>query len=373
MPALALRVFLPVMLLFISSNVLAADTPAVGRNSDPTYQQLRNLTLGGESVAVNGLDLHRDAGTFHLRSGTVCFLAPVQGKVTGAVFVGDGNFILAPPLPSEIASLKMLTKENELSENFNQMVLRFTDSTYDEIKKAGSPASGGCDAGLLRDSQDAMRHNRILKWNLEERVLQDVLGSEPGGFFLAFIHGKKYSSKEIFAIDPHGSPPLLMPVEPEEVEFVTYDDSKLGVWAAFHVSDEYKSGKATGSETNGVLHIERQQLDTTIEKSANLIGKATTTFVSRVNGLRVVPFDLFRTLRVQSVTADGGQSLSFIQEDKKDDADFAVILPKALAVGEKYTITTSYSGKEAISNEGGGNYFEIITFTQGVPCVKYII
>jgi hypothetical protein len=359
MPALVRSVFLGgIVLLALSLPLFPVDNPA-GRNSDPSYQQLRNLTLGGESVAVNSLDLHRDAGTFHLRSGTVCFVAPVQGKVTGAVFVGDGNFVLAPPLPSEVATLKMLTKENEFSENFSQAVFRFTDSTYDEIKKAGSAAPGGCDAGLLRDSQDAMRHNHILKWNLEERVLQDVLGSEPGGFFLAFIHGKKYNSKEIFAIDPHGAPPLILPVEPEEVELVTYDDNKLGVWAAFHASDEYRSGRATGSETNGVIHIEHQQLDATIEKSANLIGKATTTFVSRVNGLRVVPFDLFRTLRVQSVTAEGGQSLSFVQEDKKDDADFAVILPKALAIGEKCTITTSYSGKEAISNEGNGNYFPV--------------
>ena len=37
----------------------------------------------------------------------------------------------------------------------------------------------------------------------------------------------------------------------------------------------------------------------------------------------------------------------------------AVILPKALAAGEKYTITTTYNGKEAVSNEGNGNYFPI--------------
>ena len=204
-----------------------------------------------------------------------------------------------------------------------------------------------------------MRHNLILKWNLEGRLLQDVLSTEPGGFFLAFIHGKKYDGKEIFAIDPHGAPPLVMPVDPEEVEFATYNDNKLGVWAAFHFADEYKQGTALGSQTNGVIHIEHQQLQTTIEKNANLIGKATTTFVSRVNGLRVVPFDLYRRLRVESVTAEGGQAMSFIQEDKNDDADFSVILPKALAAGEKFTITTTYSGKEAVSNEGNGNYFPI--------------
>ena len=85
-------------------------------------------------------------------------------------------------------------------------------------------------------------------------------------------------------------------------------------------------------------------------------GKATTTFVSQVNGLRVVPFNLFRTLRVRSVHANG-QALAFIQEDKNDDADFSVILPKALAMGEKFAVTSAYEGKEAVTNEGGGNYF----------------
>ena len=81
--------------------------------------------------------------------------------------------------------------------------------------------------------------------------------------------------------------------------------------------------------------------------------------MSQVDGLRVVPFDLFGSLRVQSVTAKNGGTLSFIQEDKNDDSQFFVILPEPLAKGSEYTLTTVYSGKEAVSNEGGGNYFPI--------------
>ena len=117
-----------------------------GANSDPNYLALRNIALGSEAVTVTNFDLKRDAGKFHLL-GTVCFVAPVNGKVTGAVFVGDGTFVLTPPTATERKSLKYLTKEDEFSEKFERLVLRFTDSTYDEIKKAGTPASGGCDAG----------------------------------------------------------------------------------------------------------------------------------------------------------------------------------------------------------------------------------
>ena len=335
--------FAATILLASLSTLLAADNPPAGPNSDPIYQQLRNLTLSSEAVSVNNFDLKRDAGTFHLRSGTVCFVTPVQGKVTGAVFTGDANFVLDPPVESERNSLKLLTKESEFSENFSQAVFRFTDSTYDEIKKSSAAASGGCDTGLLKDTQNTTRHK--MKDNLEARILEDVLSPEPGGLFLAFIHGKRYSDKELYEIDPDwGS---------DQVNLWTYEENKRGHWASFNISD----GRSRSS-IGRLVKIEHQQLDVAFEKSGSLSGTATTDLVSLRKGLRVVPFDLFRPLRVQSVTV-GGQPVAFIQEDKNDDGDFAVILPKALAAGEKFTVTTTYAGKDAVSNEGGGNYYPV--------------
>jgi hypothetical protein len=217
-----LAVFLTLLVetIFLAQFVAYAQSAAPAPNSDPTYQALRNSTLSGEAVSVNNVELKRDAGTFHLHSGTICFVAPVAGKVTGAVFIGDGNFILDPPA-SEQAMLKLLTKENEFSESFSQMALRFTDSTYDEIKKAGKTAASGCDAGPLKDSQHTTRHK--LKRNLESRILEDVLSSEPGGLFVAFIHGKHYNGQELFTIDPHEGY--------DQVDFMTYDENKFGDWA----------------------------------------------------------------------------------------------------------------------------------------------
>ena len=311
-------------------------------NSDPTYQALRNVALGSESVEVNDLYLRRDAATFHLRSGTICFAAAVQGKVTGALFVGDGSLALAVP-PSEVDILKLLTKESEFNENFSQMVLRFTDSTYDEIKKTAKPGAGNCDAGTWKDSQRTTRDT--LKNNLEIRILEDILANQPGGLFVAFVRGKRYSDKELFTIDPRQSG--------DQVQFVTYGETKAGLWASFRLSGEHQRG------TVGIpVSIEHQQLDTTLEGNGNLTGKATTTFRCKLDGVRVVPFDLFPSLRVRGVTAEG-QQLSFIQENKDRDAQFAVILPKTLMQGESFTLTTEYSGKEAVRNEGNGNFFPV--------------
>ncbi len=322
-------------------------------NADGTYQQLRHIGLGSEAVNVSNLTLKRDSATFQLNSGTVCFLAPVQGKITGAVFVGEGRLLLTPPLPSEQHNLELLTKEKEFSENFDRLVLRFTDGTYDEIKKAGSSTSTSCEPGRLHESQQAAR--KTLHYNLEARVLQDVLSPQPGGLFVAFVHGKKYNGKMMFAIDPHGAPH----VAPEEIELMTYDENKEGVWAGFHYRDEYEKGTARSSQKNGVIHIEHQQLDAEIQKSGQLNGKAVTTFVAQTAGVRAVPLKLYPTLRVQSVIGEDGQRLNFIQEDKLEDPEFWVVLLKPLGQGERFTITTTYGGKDAISSEGGGNYFPI--------------
>ncbi len=244
---------------------------------------------------------------------------------------------------SEVNILKLLTKENEFNETFSQMVLRFTDATYDEIKKAGTAASGGCDGTPLKDSQHTTRTK--LKDNLEIRVLEDVMSPEPGGYFAAFIHGKRYNDKELFLINSHQNR--------DQVNFITYDDNKSGEWASFGMTGDHAALKL-----GMPMSIQSQLLDTTIGGNGNLAGKATTTFIARRDGTRVVPFQLFPSLRVHSVTAEG-QSLSFIQEDKNEDAQFAVILPKTLAAGESYTITTTYEGKEAVTNEGSGNYYPV--------------
>ena len=109
-----LRSFAVVCLL--SSAVPAQTIPPVGPNSDPAYQQLRNIGLSGEAVSVNNLVLKKDAATFHLFSGTVCFLAPVLGRVTGAIFMGNGNMVLDAPGESEKKSLRLLTKQDEFSD-----------------------------------------------------------------------------------------------------------------------------------------------------------------------------------------------------------------------------------------------------------------
>jgi len=324
-----------------------APTPSAP-NSDPTYQQLRRSQLGEVTLAVHDFALRRSAGTFTFRSGTFSMLAPVNGRVTGAVFLGDGSFTLTPPTPTEEHSLSLLTKESKMEETFNELVLRFTDDTYEEIKKAGTPAPAGGNAGAVLDHVNtALRKH--LHYNLHARILQDVLGTGPGGLFVAFIKGKKYDSRMLYVIDPTGLHRFRS--SGDDVVLMTWDENKYGAWVSF------KLARTQGPRRS--FTIDHQKLDTAIEKSGRLNGDATTTLTAHISGLRVVEFDLFAPLRVQSVSDSAGRPLAFIQEGKDEDPDFAVILPRGLAAGEQLTLRTVYSGKEAVQNEGGDNYYPV--------------
>ena len=53
---------------------------------------------------------------------------------------------------------------------------------------------------------------------------------------------------------------------------------------------------------------------------------------------------------MQTVNGGDGQPLNFVQEDKLEDPQFWVILSKPLRSRRKYIITTTYGGKDAVSN-----------------------
>ena len=362
--ALVCIAILVVILIALSAAALGEES---GANTDPAYVALRNIGLGGEAVLLENAVLKREFGTFTFRSGTMFFVAPVNGKITGAVFVGDGTLSLKPKSMAEQKSLNVLTKAPEFVERFETVVLRFTDSTYEEMKKAGSPAHDTSQsdraASALHDNLDTLRSNRATRYNLSARILQDVLGKNTG-LFTAFIHGKNYCAKEAFIVDPQGA--RIYGMEPEEVVFMTYDENKYGMWAVSHLEKEVADGTASGSQMNAPIDVQSQKLEIEMEKSGELLGTAITTFVATRDGVRVAPFCLFRNLRVQSVTDEAGQPLAYVLETRSfsehegDDVDnFNVIVPKPLAAGEKFTFKTVYGGKQAVKNEGGGNYFPV--------------
>ncbi len=344
-----LRFTLFVSLALAQCSVVFAQTPSPNANSDGRYQALRHPQLG-QAFQVTGLVLKRDVGTFTL-SGTLCLLQPVEGMVTGAVFRGFGTFTLTTDDRLEQRQIAYLTKGQEMKEEFDHLVLRFADGTDEEIRKsaAASAGSGGCAADALDEAGKVLHDHRHFYRNFDGRLLQPVLNGKPDGFFLAFIPGRKFSDRLIFTIDPW---------DDEEVSFYSVQESKYGSWYSQHLLSE-RAAHGPRDHPFGMIKATHHKIEASFEKSGEMQGTASTTFRSNVDGLRVVPFELFRTLRVTRVTDAGGSTLNWIQEEKNDDPEYLVILPKPLARGEETTLITSYEGKDAVQNTGNGNYYPV--------------
>lgn len=337
-------------------------TTAQKGNLDPIYQTLRQLGRGdqdfaGEYAVVNNLQLKRDAANFTLKSGELYFITPVENRVTAAVFIGEGELSLTPPTEVEKNSLKIFTGEGSVTEPFTRLVLRFSDTTFDEVKKSpgatmktGGPAANQA-RGHYRDNQELLR--KRLRDNRELRTLLDVYNPGREGFFSAFIDGKRFN-KLVFLLEPLGVPRAV----PEEVALLSYGETDGGLWAAFHREEEYKKGTASSSEDHRIIDITRHEIDGAI-KGSHLTATDRLTFRNLIAGTRVVPFELFGSLRVTRVQDAEGNDLSFIQESKDEDSDFGVILPKPLDAEQTYQIVVQYDGSDALRDSGGGNFILI--------------
>ena len=357
--------------LFLSNccGISPAQHPA---NSNATYQQLRGLQPGDEVITVNNLVLHRDAATFTFTRGDFAFYGKVNGKVTGAVFKGEGHLHITPPTVQERHNLSIATHTEEFDEDFDQVVLRFTDGTAAELHEA-STGNGEQDSFYAKAADEArsfLRHHssgeyvallehlhyRKIDGNLDLRLLEDVLSPAPGGYFYAALHGKK-SGRVFFILDPQGVAGLT----PEEVSLQNWNASYETMLypLAFHRAAEYASGTASGSEHNASYHVVSENLDVSIEKNGFLSSLATVIIRADQDGVTVVPLDLYPSLRVSKVETDKGEALDFVQEDANEDPDFGVVLAAPLKKGETATLKITYGGKDVVFNEGQGNYFPI--------------
>lgn len=349
------------MLVLMTGAGTAADDFPPLCNSHPVYKQVRENAPGGETIAVNGLVLKKANATFTFQRGTFHLLSPVENRVTGAVFTGEGELRVEPVRDSEKWSLNQLTDGAPFVETFKELVIRFSDDTLEQLKKGGAVTTGTPVTqarDFLSDFRKLFRKGRLynrpniaaglLKTNQDIRIFMELTATRPSGMFMAFLKGDKYG-EFYFLSDPLGVPYA----GPEEVALVGLSEGNLGAWVCEHYADHYR--KDASAENNYAIDSRHFQISATCRKD-RMEATAVVRFAARADGLRVIPFNLFGKLRVSKVLDEQKRELSFIQEDKDEDSDFAVIMPEPVRQGQEYTLTFTYAGDQALLDVGGGNY-----------------
>ncbi len=332
-----------VLFVLLSSAVLAAGadlSQAPDADLLTHYQQLRIAALDPERVAVvENFTFQKDSGSFHLKSGHLCFLQPVAGRTTGAVFVGEGTFTLKPPVEIERRHLaRQNDGKTELEEPFKAAVFLFTDDkTFAELRPAAQSVPPKA-ADTLKDFRDAFKDD--LRSNIAARILADL--TFPGrAMFFADIRGEAHG-RLMFSFDPDSR---------EEVELVAYNRALeyFDTWCA------YRPGGAR-IESKDIVDTTKVKLDTTLD-GEKLRGEARIEYTGLIDGPRVIPMRLAPALRVSKIVAGDGRELKFIQEDKKKDADLWVILPEPMKKSAAGVLAVSYAGEDVVQSAGSGNFY----------------
>ena len=335
--------------------------------ADPIYKAMRESPLA-ESLVVENIVLRRDAGVFTLKTGTIGFTAPAQGRDTVAIFVGEGEFTFAPQSPVDRNYMRSLTNSDAVSEAFDRALFCFSDQTGKEIRaSARTPSSDPKLAEALRAYRKQLRTRpesprSMLEYelnadamdNIEADLLTDLYNPHAVGFFDAYLHGRKHSDLRFF-VRPRGAFPEL--TTPEEVAVINLDPQQPqeGVWYLSHLESELHNHTASSDENKRTVAADRYRIETAIARNDHFTATTELQFHAVTEGDRVVKFSLLPNLRVARVTS-GGREIAFIQEDRKEDGSFYVVMPEGMAKGSAHQVVVEYSGDKVVRKEGGGNF-----------------
>lgn len=342
-------------------------------NSDHFYRALRDDGLG-ESFRVENATFTLDAGTFDLKSGTLTFLAPVDGKQTGAIFVGQGHFSLKPFTTIDAKELQRRAGALTVEEDLSDVVFRFTPGEVSVFTKllAGSgkvdtPAEAST---VYAHWKDKVRHRHDVPEGFTQAVLEseaidnvdaDLLASiynpQHPAFLNAYLQGSPHKDLRFFLRARVGAVPQLD--SPEEVGLINCDGSgqEDGIWYSQHLKAELLDHTASSTQDRRLFATRSYNIETVIGKNDHLASRAIIRFEPLIPGERVMKFSLLPTLRVLRVAAKDGHDLHFIQENRKQDGSFYAILDAAPAMGQTDSISVEYAGDKVLTNAGNGSYY----------------
>ena len=340
-------------------------------NSDPVYRQLRAVGFG-ETFRFDNFTLHSDVATFQFQKGTLTWLKPVEGVVTGAIFIGEGHFHLKAVTNLDAHEISRRTGAEEVDEDFTDVVFRFTgDQRTNLMPGLGDRVEPSSDAGVVFERwkehvrrrhefplgfTESILHNETMD-NVDADILAAVYNRAHPPFFNAYIDGKKRKDLRFFIRTRVGALPQLD--SPEEVALINYDPESLsdGVWYLAHLQSEYANRTASSQEDRRIFATTGYKIETVIAKNDHLFSSATVTFKPLLPGERVLKFGLLPYLRVTRVADEQGQNLHFIQESRKEDGSFYVVLSQASPVGKETSITVEYAGDRVLESAGDGSFY----------------
>ncbi len=326
----------------------ASQTPRPGPRE--VYLALNGLHADStRTYYVRDLVIRRDVVRIALTEGKLVFFQPYEGHIHGAVFTGQGRAIAVPPDPIERRSLAYFLGTPLLDVAFQRAYLRFTDNTAEELlaqleERGVRPVT---DTAMAEAWDSAVA--TLNPWH-SLRTLSDRLSEQQLPYFYA-----RCESGELGPFD--------VIVDGRREEQITIGQPKMGGGALFY--DFWASFPRDDAEAPGPAFTPvRYAVNTTIHTDLEL--EATTLADIRVvhPGERVVPLELSRNLKVESVLDGQGRPLVFFQNEglnadetaRRGNDALLVVLAEPAVAGSTLRLRIAYKGT-VISDAGNGAFF----------------
>jgi hypothetical protein len=217
------------------------------QETDLTLSRLSKIRVDRNQIhSIRDITISRDVLSITFNRGAIAFTEAIDGKVTGAVFLGSGDILAIPPDATEKKQLFRYTKSALLSEHFETAVLRFTDGTLEEILKelknhATETVEASDAEALLRWEPEVQRRAGFLN----SRILADMLSTKPRPFFLAQIEGARLGWFD--AVYDERS------IEEVLLEQSTTASMNPLVWASFNKRSEVRDPVAAAHEDKAMF------------------------------------------------------------------------------------------------------------------------
>src|SRR5215467_4198487 len=287
--------------------------------STDLYLQLRTVGLDPQRVFhVRGAAIDRPHLHLDFDNGTLGFTSDVCGRITGAMFQGDGEILLRPPNKVERESMALFTGTAILEEPFTSAYLRFNDDTAAQLQQYLSPSAEADD--FLKESKDAvaaLAESDGLRLLLDfSRLFPASDGSKPPQEFAPMLHvhllGRKLGGFEVYC--DSAAAESLWAGQPRLRNGIPFFD----IWTSF-AAQSPAAAKAR-EPASGSDAITSYRIQATVQPPSLLKASAELEVHIKKDGLRALLFELSRFLRVDTVQ-QGGRPLDFIQNQSLEGTD----------------------------------------------------
>ena len=356
------RLSLILVILVTAPRILLAQqaaAPSCPQKPAELYMQLRTVGLDPQRVFhVRGASVDRPNFHLDLDDGTLGFTSDICGRITGAMFEGEGEILLRPPNKVERESMALFTGMAILEEPFTSAYLRFNDDTAEQLQPYLSPTADSSDfVQQAKSASIALAESDGLRLLLDfSRLLPASDGSKPAQAFAPMLHvhllGRKLGSFEVY-YDSAASESMWAG-QPRLRSGVPFFD----IWTSF-APQSPASGKSQ-TVVSGSVAIASYRIQAAVQPPSLLTGSAELGMHVSKDGHRTLLFELSRFLKVDTVQEEG-RPLEFIQNQALEGTELrrkgndlvAVVFPAPLRAGQDLKLNFTYAG-EVLSEAGTG-------------------